>query len=193
MAPDFEQLQLAYERHLEQAPPPHGLDVPAAFRYIHYKSFGYLQLGPAVYREGDAFGMPPAEWPELTLDAVRVGCEQILAWRGLSPDSPLEGVGIGGFYSLLRMFHFERAEQTLVGSRGDLMLDEMRMKHGVDGREITLFNLVRSRRDEPEPGPPCPYCGQPLRTARAKQCRACGTDWHDPSNIVKRKATSGGE
>ena len=25
---------------------------------------------------------------------------------------------------------------------------------------------------------PCPYCGQPLRTARARQCRFCLRDWH---------------
>lgn len=29
----------------------------------------------------------------------------------------------------------------------------------------------------PEPTP-CPNCGQPLRTARAKQCRFCRSDWH---------------
>jgi HEAT repeat protein len=27
---------------------------------------------------------------------------------------------------------------------------------------------------------PCPYCGQPLRTSIAKQCRHCLMDWHDP-------------
>jgi hypothetical protein len=25
---------------------------------------------------------------------------------------------------------------------------------------------------------PCPHCGQPLRTARARQCRFCLRDWH---------------
>lgn len=26
---------------------------------------------------------------------------------------------------------------------------------------------------------PCPYCGEPLRTPTAKQCRHCRMDWHD--------------
>jgi hypothetical protein len=26
--------------------------------------------------------------------------------------------------------------------------------------------------------PPCPHCGQPLRTRSAKQCFRCGADWH---------------
>ncbi len=27
-------------------------------------------------------------------------------------------------------------------------------------------------------GPPCPYCGRPLRTDKAQQCLECGADWH---------------
>jgi hypothetical protein len=31
-------------------------------------------------------------------------------------------------------------------------------------------------------GPPCPTCGQPLRTAKARQCFKCGAKWHgDPA------------
>ncbi|HYE17764.1 MAG TPA: DUF4303 domain-containing protein [Tepidisphaeraceae bacterium] len=30
-------------------------------------------------------------------------------------------------------------------------------------------------------GPPCPKCGQPLRTAKAQQCFKCGAKWHGQS------------
>ena len=31
----------------------------------------------------------------------------------------------------------------------------------------------------------CPYCGSPLRTSFAKQCRHCLRDWHDANNGLK--------
>ena len=40
--------------------------------------------------------------------------------------------------------------------------------------------------DPLEPGP-CPYCGEPLRTSIAKQCRFCKMDWHDPANVHRRE------
>jgi len=36
-------------------------------------------------------------------------------------------------------------------------------------------------------GPPCLYCGLPLRTMLARQCLECGKDWHDPDNIRQLK------
>lgn len=33
---------------------------------------------------------------------------------------------------------------------------------------------------------PCPSCAKLLRTDNAKQCFECGSDWHDPSNIIRR-------
>jgi hypothetical protein len=37
------------------------------------------------------------------------------------------------------------------------------------------------------PTPPCPYCGAPLVTDKAKQCRRCFADFHDPDHVVYRK------
>ena len=34
---------------------------------------------------------------------------------------------------------------------------------------------------------PCPYCGQPLRTSRAKQCFECHIDWHNTDNVIKHQ------
>lgn len=31
---------------------------------------------------------------------------------------------------------------------------------------------------------PCPFCGQPLRTPAAKQCRFCRRDWHDFDSVM---------
>jgi hypothetical protein len=35
---------------------------------------------------------------------------------------------------------------------------------------------------------PCPYCGGPLVTPRARQCGSCKMDWHDPAHPKKLHA-----
>jgi hypothetical protein len=42
-----------------------------------------------------------------------------------------------------------------------------------------LNRPVRQKiRPTPEPETPCPFCGKPLPTAKARQCFRCGADWH---------------
>jgi hypothetical protein len=72
-----------------------------------------------------------------------------------------------------------------------------------NGKRIEVINTLRQQvgfplswtkiwvlhPNGPEPAPPAPpatpypYCGKPLRTAQAKQCRFCRRDWHDPNNL----------
>jgi hypothetical protein len=47
------------------------------------------------------------------------------------------------------------------------------------GREFALMtHLLRE-------STPCPYCGKPLITSKAKLCHYCKMDWHDPTNPRK--------
>ena len=98
-------------------------------------------MGPNQYREDDALGRSPQDWDEGILDAVHRGCEQIVAWRGITPEAPLEDVGVPGFYALLRLFHFTRTRQS-ARIRGGFALDEMVMAHEVTHAEIILYNKV---------------------------------------------------
>jgi hypothetical protein len=73
-------------------------------------------------------------------------------------------------------------------------LDRIIVKCGDDVRsiyfDISSFAGQKEKHAMMPPrvdGPPCPYCGEPLRTARAKQCRKCLMDWHDPQNVICRE------
>ena len=125
----------------ENAPPP-------AFMYLLSKARRYVKLGPQGYRADDALGMPPEDCPEPVLAAIRCGMEQLCALRGWSRDEPLEGIGIDGFYALLRTLHFEVEFQLASQLDDGTFLDEMHMRHSVTGRHIVLYNKVPETDEE---------------------------------------------
>ena len=107
----------------EASPPPSGLAIPKMYGYIHYKAFRYLAVGPAKYRQGDACQQPPEDWSPEQLELVRLGCEQVVRWRGLTPDTPLENIGIAGFYVLLHLLHFKLKKQSAFDGKDGTILD----------------------------------------------------------------------
>lgn len=126
----------------ETLPPPSGLNVPEMFPYIHFKAYSYLAQGPDTYRKRDAFGMPPKSASTFALGLIKQGCEQILKWRGILPQKPLESIGIQGFYLLTELLHFKVIEQSATSNGDDMILDKMIIKHAVTGEEVILYNLV---------------------------------------------------
>ena len=94
---------------------PSAAEMANAFAYIQFKASRFLEVGADEYRLGDALGQPPAEWGPSTIEIVAHGCQQILEGRGRTPDRPLVGLGIPGFYKLLQLFHFKAGEQLLLG------------------------------------------------------------------------------
>ncbi len=183
----FDALRERYDA--ETSMPPEGLEVPEQYEYIRYKAFVFLTVGPDEHRKFDALDQPPESWPDTVLDLVRLGCRQLLEWRGLMPDWPFDGVGIGGFYSLLRLFHFGPSLQSalITEEDPDFICDRMEMRHFVTGEVVILFNRVPAPGTEHRAEEGCPFCGAALRTPSARQCRACGTDWHDPANVRSLK------
>jgi hypothetical protein len=47
----------------------------------------------------------------------------------------------------------------------------------LDWAKVWVHHSGRAKTEDTS-HPPCPFCGEPLRTPRARQCRHCGQDWH---------------
>ncbi len=81
---------------------------------------------------------------------------------------------------------FDVVEQRLLFV-GEQPFDVLAQRSEAGSEREVYFDVSAFYGKDKQPGPPCPYCGSPLRTPNAKQCRNCGTDWHDPINVVHRQ------
>ena len=80
-------------------------------------------------------------------DLIDLAVPQIIDYKGLVFERPLEGLGIGGFYYFMFLFYFERRRQLMTRFEGHTM-DSMLMKHSITGDELWLANKVDEIPDE---------------------------------------------
>ena len=80
-------------------------------------------------------------------DLIDLAIPQIIDYKGLVFERPLEGLGIGGFYYFMFLFYFERRRQLMTKFEGYKM-DSMLMKHSITGDEMWLVNKVDDIPDE---------------------------------------------
>jgi len=78
-----------------------------------------------------------------------------------------------------------RIRQMIRENRRMMAMAELRAATGCSSRwaRIWVYHEGRPKPLENETVS-CPYCGMPLRTSLAKQCRYCRRDWHDSENVV---------
>ena len=81
---------------------------------------------------------------KITEDArnlIDLAVPQIIDYKGLVFERPLEGLGIGGFYYFMFLFYFKRKRQLMTRFEGHTM-DSMLMKHSITSDEMWLVNKV---------------------------------------------------
>lgn len=75
-----------------------------------------------------------------------------------------------------------RIRTLIVNGQKALATAELRAATGCPLTWAKLWVLHSGRPDSVDTTAPCPYCGKPLKTARARQCPLCFMDWHEPEN-----------
>ena len=82
--------------------------------------------------------------------------------------------------------HEQRLElRRIIDSSGPIhAIKRLRELSGCNLRDAKLWVGHRGIAGQGhEPLVPCPHCGEPLRSAKARQCRSCKRDWHDPARL----------
>ena len=95
----------------------------------------------------DTFNLKGMKITKDARDLIDLAVPQIINYKGLTFDRPLEGLGIGGFYYFMFLFYFERRRQLATSFEGHTM-DSMLMKHSITGDEMWLANKVSKITDE---------------------------------------------
>lgn len=123
----------------EASQPPSGLEVPDGYTYMRYKAFRYLSLGPHLYRSQDALSRPPPWWSPDRMAELAPGCEQLLAWKGLTPDTAFEELSASTLDDLCRLCHFDIQEGSIIHVEGKPLLRVTARHEMYPDRAVTLY------------------------------------------------------
>ena len=115
------------------------------YEYIRTKAKTYIHIGYEKYRKQDAFRKPGCRMTKEMQNLFISGCNQVIDYKGLTPETPFKGLGIPFFYLLMEMFHFKVIQQRIAKIKPGMgILDEMHMEHKVTGNKMKLYNFVAS-------------------------------------------------
>lgn len=132
---------------VELSPELEKLVIENFYEYIHNKAERFLEIGYKKYRKSDAFNMPDFRMTKQRLDLLETGCRQIVEYKGMTPNTSFENIGIPGFYRLMKLFHYKVYKQATTGTSEEYFLDEMHMKHVMTDERMILYNKVKKHDD----------------------------------------------
>ena len=105
------------------------------------------KIGVDACVDDDNFDLKGVRITEDARDLIDLAVPQIINYKGLTFERPLEGLGIGGFYYFMSLFYFDRRRQLATRFEGHTM-DSMLMKNSITGDEMWLANKVDEIPDE---------------------------------------------
>jgi hypothetical protein len=118
------------------------LALDAMFPYIYTKAANYLEIGPVLYSESDAFEQPKSQDPQI-LEELKKGCLQIIEGKGFSQEAPIEKISVAASYALMAMFHFRFISRkpsygTFLGAQKGV-IDHMNFEHLMQKQMVTWY------------------------------------------------------
>jgi hypothetical protein len=83
----------------------------------------------------------------------------------------------------------QRILELILEDKPVMAMAALRAATGCGIRWAKIWVIHKGQPNSPIDHPPCPYCGEPLRTPSAQQCRFCRRDWHNPDQVEMLKGT----
>jgi len=126
------------------------LALDAMFPYIHSKAANYLEIGPDLYRESDAFKQPKSIDP-IILEDVKKGCMQIIEGKGFRKDAPIAAISVAASYALMELFHFRFMSRkssygVFLGDQKGV-IDHMTFSHLMQKQMVTWYFFTPKKKD----------------------------------------------
>jgi len=117
------------------------LAISNKYDLLRDKAIIFQEKGIEVCRNDNDFNLKDIIITKDAINLIKKGLPQIINYKGLSFERPLEGLTIRGFYFLLHLFYFKRSRQ-IAHFFDHYTIDRILLKNTITDEEMWLANKV---------------------------------------------------